>query len=585
MHAFLRRFTALRALQLFALLCGMMAGAQTLNAGTITVTTTADSGAGSLRAAIAASSDGDSIKFADALNGQSIMLTSGELAIDKNITIDGPGADQLAVTKPSGTLDFRVFRVLLGHTVRIEGLTIDGNGTPGTGIWIDRAIVFIDGCVVQGCLGSGVRCYASFNDDSYLAVINSTIRNNHADATGGGIYNEASNFAHAILTIRDSAVSNNTVGSFSGTSGGGIWNSGEMDITHSVVSGNVSGGNGPDFPFGSGGGISNQQGAWMVIADSTISGNSAGVHGGGVYNLQSAQITNSTVSGNSATGINELEGWGEGAGLYNGSSLTISNSTLSNNNSTRSGGALSNRGSLTIRHTTLSGNNAIEGTSIANYNGAIVHIGHTVLKISGIGPGISNISGTVISDGYNLTSDNGGGFLTATGDQINTEPMLGLLQNNGGPTFTHELLTGSPAIDTGNPSFTPPPANDQRGPAYTRVFNGRIDIGSLEVQPAPPTPTPSATPTPTATASATATASVAPSATPTPTPTSTPTPTPTPTALPHQLPLPRQLVVPPARSISRPECMFRPAIMLASAGSSSRDLFRSGCCSAPLDQR
>src|SRR5207248_557682 len=102
------------------------------------------------------------------------------------------------------------------------------------------------------------------------------------------------------------------------------------------------------------------------------------------------------------------------------------------------------------------------------------------------------------SHGYNLSSDNGGGFLNAIGDQINTDPLLGPLQNNGGPTFTHGLLTGSPAINAGDPNFTPPPLYDQRGPGYDRVFNGRIDIGSLEVQPGPTlTPTPTPTPPPT----------------------------------------------------------------------------------------
>src|SRR5205823_155444 len=96
------------------------------------------------------------------------------------------------------------------------------------------------------------------------------------------------------------------------------------------------------------------------------------------------------------------------------------------------------------------------------------------------------------------------------GDQINTDPLLGPLQNNGGPTLTYEPLTGSPAIDAGDPNFTPPPLYDQRGFGYARVFNGRIDIGSLEVQPAF---TPS--PTPTATATATATATVTPHPSPT----------------------------------------------------------------------
>jgi len=103
----------------------------------------------------------------------------------------------------------------------------------------------------------------------------------------------------------------------------------------------------------------------------------------------------------------------------------------------------------------------------------------------------------VISHGYNVCSDNGGGFLNGPGDQINTNPILGPLQNNGGLTFTHALLPGSPAIDAGDPNFTPPPLYDQRGSPFVRVFNGRVDIGSFEVQPPRrPTPAPRLRPTP-----------------------------------------------------------------------------------------
>src|SRR4029077_21230945 len=109
----------------------------------------------------------------------------------------------------------------------------------------------------------------------------------------------------------------------------------------------------------------------------------------------------------------------------------------------------------------------------------------------------------------------GSGILTGPGDQINTNPLLGPLQNNGGPTFTHQLLPGSPAIDAGDPNFTPPPFFDQRGPGFDRVVNGRIDKGSFEVQT-------EGTPTPTPTATATSTS----------TPTTTPTATSTPTAMP-----------------------------------------------------
>ena len=140
---------------------------------------------------------------------------------------------------------------------------------------------------------------------------------------------------------------------------------------------------------------------------------------------------------------------------------------------------------------------------------------------------IDNQGGVVVSDGYNLTNDagvlntNGGiGGFNAPGDQINTDPVLGPLQDNGGPTSTHALLPNSPAINAGDPNFTPPPFFDQRGPGFNRVVNGRIDTGSFEVQ--PETPTPSPTPTSTATPRPTGT----PRAIPTPRPRFTPWPRP-----------------------------------------------------------
>ena len=80
-----------------------------------------------------------------------------------------------------------------------------------------------------------------------------------------------------------------------------------------------------------------------------------------------------------------------------------------------------------------------------------------------MGENILNYGGTVISRGYNVSSDDGGGYWNGSGDQINIDPMIGPLQANGGPTFTHALLPSSPGINTGDPSFTPPPFFDQRG--------------------------------------------------------------------------------------------------------------------------
>jgi len=163
--------------------------------------------------------------------------------------------------------------------------------------------------------------------------------------------------------------------------------------------------------------------------------------------------------------------------------------------------------------------------------GAVASFGNTIFKASASGNFFNN-GGTMTSLGYNLSSDTGGGYLNGPGDQINTDPLLGPLQDNGGPTFTHALLPGSPAIDTGDPNFTPPPLYDQRGPGFNRMVNGRIDIGSFEVQVGgTPTPTPtSPTPTPTATSTATSTPTSTPTATATSTASSTPTSTPTATA-------------------------------------------------------
>jgi len=131
---------------------------------------------------------------------------------------------------------------------------------------------------------------------------------------------------------------------------------------------------------------------------------------------------------------------------------------------------------------------------IRNFNApVVVAMSHTIFNVSPGGHSILNDFGTVTSYGYNVSSDDGGGYLNGTGDQINTNPLLGPLQNNGGPTFTHALLPGSPAVNAGDPNFVGPPDYDQRGPDFPRVVNGRIDKGSFEVQEGP---TPTATPTP-----------------------------------------------------------------------------------------
>ena len=456
---------------------------------TTIVTNTNDSGPGSLRQALADAHDGDTINFDPSLDGQTITLTSAELVIDKNITISGPGSDLLTVER-FPPAQFSVFHVMPTHTATIAGLRISGgySQSGGGGVLDDHATVTISNCFLTG--NSAVYGAAIYNDGSgsnaTLVVLNSSVTNNYAQFAGGGINNNGSG---ATASVINSFVTNNVAAyssfGFAVGDGGGIYNGGgTLMITNSSVSNNIAGVTDP-FPAGFGGGIYSS--GMLTITNSTLSGNRSSLGGGGIAGGP-LMITNSTISGNGASSQHDGQPFGRGGGISG--TVTLSNSTISGNYAGVSGGAIDGGGSIT--NSTISDNN---GGGIF-VTGAL-EIGDTILD-AGTPVNISGV-GTVTSQGYNVCSDNGGGHLTGPGDQINTNPMLGSLQDNGGPTFTHELLTGSPATDAGDPNFTPPPYYDQRGPGFSRVRNNRIDVGSFEVQAGTaPTPTPTVRPIPTA---------------------------------------------------------------------------------------
>ncbi|PYK93401.1 MAG: hypothetical protein DME40_03655 [Verrucomicrobia bacterium] len=413
-----------RSFYVLAIACALF-GLPTGQAATITVNNKNDSGPGSLRQALTDAHNEDTINFDSSLNGQTITLTSGELVVNKIVSINGPGPNNLAVDANHAS---RVFHVSDGASAGISGLSII-NGS------------------ASGLYGGGI-----YNDHSTVSVINCTLSGNSADAPtggGGGIYNDAS-YGTASLWVLNCTLSGNSA------------------------------------VYGYGGGICNEGyngGATLTVSDSTLSGNSA-ASGGGIYSESllvgsaTLNVLDSTLSGNSGSFGGAIYARGD---AYGSARLYLLHSTLSNSVSALSGGG-------------------------GIYNrGALIQLSNTVFNASAI----FNASGLIDSLGYNLSSDDGGGFLTATGDQINTNPMLGPLQDNGGPTFTHTLLSGSRAIDSGDPrfdpyAFSPPLLYDQRGDGFARVVNDRIDIGAFEVQPAP-TAAPTATATPIAMATATAT--------------------------------------------------------------------------------
>ncbi len=265
-----------------------------------------------------------------------------------------------------------------------------------------------------------------------------------------------------------------TGGNGNSDNGGGIINFGTLTVSDSVVSGNNA---------NNGGGI--EASSTLNLIRSTINNNVANFQGGGVRFFDaSGSITNSTISGNTA---NSTSSAGGGVYVESGinSTVEVTNSTIVNN---ITGSAATTGGIRTVSFAPASVTTFIRNSIIAN---------NTLPNLASQANGGTAV---VSSRGFNLANDNGGGFLNFTGDQINVNPLLGPLANNGGPTRTHALLGGSTALDQGNSSGS---TTDQRGltrPIDLAVINNTSDgsdIGAFEAQTAPVVDNP-----PTATATA-----------------------------------------------------------------------------------
>jgi hypothetical protein len=347
-----------------------------------------DSGAGSLRQAILDAPAGGTVDFQSGLTG-TIVLTSGELAIGKDLTIDGPGAGVITV---SGNNASRVFDIT-GSIVVITGLTVThGSATAGDG---------------------------------------------NIDTGGGGIF---------------------------------IAQQSQVTITDCMITANAAGIGGGIDAIGS-----------LSIARSTISGNMGGNFGGGIFDggpeTSTLTVTDSTFSGNSATSGGAVCVYGSAA--YNGYALFV-NCTFTGNSATN-GGAIYGLGATGLINSTLSGNTA----SAAGGGAYMLFQAVNTIIAGNHAPSAPDVSGGIGEDhGNNLIGDGSGGSGFVASDLVGTaaqpiNPKLGPLQDNGGPTQTMALLSGSPAIDAGNNAATPG-FYDQRGPGYPRIVNGTIDIGAFE---------------------------------------------------------------------------------------------------------
>jgi hypothetical protein len=437
------------------------------------------------------------------------------------IDVESPGASSLTVARndASGTPDFRIFTVDINVRANLAGLTIagglangngggilctgsltvtdsiisnnastHGSGAPahggrngGGGIYNVGTMIVIDSSIINNTATDGTDLSGGGIDNvGTMTVIGSNIDKNLSQYYGGGVGNTGN---HCVLTIENSTIADN----YSATMGGGILNESTMTLANSAVSGNYL-----TTPDGDCGGIDNNGGP-LTITNSTISNNRA-FNGGGMLNNGTVTITNSTISNNSAQYA--------GGGIYNDDFMTVTNSTIAGNSAVFGGGAFDGYGALTIINSTIAYNKGSQGGGLDIAYGGTAALYNSIVALNtngGITPNDISIDGETIpntgtvssSSEFNLIGTGGSGGLLdgVKANQVGVaNPGLAALADNGGPTQTVALVSGSPAVDAGSnslavdPSTGQPLSTDQRGTGFKRIMDGFVDIGAFESQ-------------------------------------------------------------------------------------------------------
>lgn len=451
-------------------------------------------------------------------NGPTTVITRAEIVIDRNVTLDGEGDLTL-----DGDGDHALFEVAEDVTTELAGFTIT-NGTRGVE---NAGALTLRGSTISGNGASNAdRDGAGIFNTGSLILEGSAVTENTTSGNGAGLYNDG-----GVVTIRESAISGNRGEDNALSSGGGIYNAGTLDLERSTVSDN--------YAWDSAGGIFNQGGE-VTITDSVVSGNQAGEFStGGLYseggvvdilgslfsenegprsgaihaeNVDRVTIVGSTIAGNLA-----YEGAGDafaggivssgnvtlyastvaantgvvGGGIYNGptfdeaANLTIINSTLSTNEASSSGGGLFNAetGVITLISSTLSGNTAPNADAI--FNEGELTLSNSLVDGSCGGPA------SPTTGDYNLESPGNTCRLDGANDLFDVLPeelLLDPLGDNGGPTETQALASGSVAIDRipeaqCRDDEGGPLTEDQRGEPRPGGQVPSCDAGAFEAQP------------------------------------------------------------------------------------------------------
>lgn len=429
-----------------------------------------DSGAGSLRDIAAHANHGDGIDLGS-LSCSTISVTSGAITLH-DVELTGPGAGHLEING-TGNQNHRIFNhSSAGGTLAISGVTISGgiyasNGGLGGGCL--RSVggnLRITDSVFRSCLvltpvgqagnarGGAIALYGTGNVGLYGTTLASNIaRTDHEFADGGALYTQGS------VTMRRSTISNNSVSaindSSASTQGGGLFSGGSVSIEDSTLDGNSA---------------THDAGAALVkgggtLLRSTVSNNYAGAGTAGIVMIghfnTTAGIYNSTISGNvSAQSTQLLSG-----GLYLGTATAeITNCTVTGNSETNQVGTKFGAGivfgnyvsSVSLSGTIVSGNFFDDGEP-------------PYASDDMDGPASAAFAGDSNLIGWSH-------LLPVPTDTIwNSEPGLGPLQDNGGPTRTHMPLSNSPVVDASDAHGYD---TDQRG--YARIIGVAADIGSVE---------------------------------------------------------------------------------------------------------
>jgi MBG domain (YGX type)/Bacterial Ig-like domain (group 3)/Chlamydia polymorphic membrane protein (Chlamydia_PMP) repeat len=369
-----------------------------------------------------------------------------------------------------------------GGTTNITNSTFSSNtaGPPttsaeGAAIYTARGTVNVTGSTFSGntaaYAGGAIENQATVNVDSSTFSGNSTHGSGGAISTGG---------SGATTTLTNSTVSSN-----SANQGAALDNESgaTTNVSNSSLSSNSAGNGGAIYNFGYTGST-----ATVNVTNSTLASNTATTWGGAIYsyspysaNTGKLTITASTFSKNKAPYGGAITNYGIG------SALAVGNSTFSGNTATANyGGAIFNYTSstATITNSTFSANSGSLGTALSNY-GSTATVGASIFS-SSTGAPCYNVSGTRVDSGNNLESDAAAscGFSASLHhDIVGQSPLLGAtLADNGGPTQTLTLASGSPAVDYIPTSSGLCPATDQRGSARPDAGESACDIGAYEFQ-------------------------------------------------------------------------------------------------------